>query len=205
MGFSSEELKLFVSAATGWNIRWKQHICCWDCSSDCRTVPQNLASSLSRLASQKPRVSSSGATATSLPVKTMLYWLCLSWALISCICHVGSWNRQEAEEKVCPWLPTGPKALPWSMPSFPQHSTQESAMHLTGWFKSWEVWSWPKCHEGVRIQCHFTENGYFRPDLAHIVLGSETRLLLCVQIWQLFPLVILTTTLWSDATDEWLV
>lgn len=157
MGFSSEELQLFASAATGWNTTWKQHICCWDHSNDCRTVPQNLVSSLSRLASQKARVSSSVARATLLPAKTMLYWLCPSWGLISCICHVGSWNREAAEEKLCPWFPAGPSAPPWSMSSLPQHSTQEWAMHLTGWFKSWEVWSWPKCHEGVCIQCHFTE------------------------------------------------
>lgn len=49
------------------------------------------------------------------------------------------------------------------------------------------------------------KNGYFRPDLAHIILGNETRLLLCVQRWQLFALVILTITFWSDATDEWLI
>lgn len=39
------------------------------------------------------------------------------------------------------------------------------------------------------------KNCYFRPDLVYIILRSETRLLLCVQRWQLFALVTLTITL----------
>lgn len=71
-------------------------------------------------------------------------------------------TEKKLRRKCVPGSQLVPTLSPRSMSSLPQHSTQEWAMHLTGWFKSWDVWSWPKCHEGVWIQCHFTEKLLFQ-------------------------------------------
>lgn len=172
-----------------------------------QNFPQNLVSSLSRLFfTQKARVSSSVATATLLPAKTMLYWLCPSWGLISCICHVGSWNREAAEEKLCP---PGSQLVPALPPEArpPYHSTQHRSGQCTslGDLRAERSGAGQNAMKGFVSSAISQKNGYFRPDLTHIIHGSETRLLLCVQRWQLFALVIWTITLWSDATDEWLI
>jgi len=38
-----------------------------------------------------------------------------------------------------------------------------------------------KYHEGFWIQCPFTDNHYLMPNLVYIVLGSYTRLCVCVK------------------------
>lgn len=203
MGFSSEELQLFVFAATGWNTRWKQPICCWDYSNDCRPVPRTWPLlSAGWLSKKQGEV----AVGPQLPAA------CKNHALLA-LSKLGSDHLHLSRGILGQRSSWGESVS--LVPSWSQHSprkhvllttlNKEWAMHLSGWFKSWEIWSCPKCHEGVWIQCHSQKNGYFRPDLAHIILRRETRLLLCVQRWQPFALVILTITFWSDATDEWLI
>lgn len=114
------------------------------------------------------------------PCCSSLQRLCLSWHQINCLCHVGSWNRWEAGEKVSPRFLAGTsKLFPAARP--PYRHTQHRRWQCTSRsFTHWmikelgglELAALLKYHEGFWIQCPFTDNCYLRPSLAHIALGS---------------------------------
>lgn len=147
------------------------------------TIPQNVASSLVGLASQKARVSRqwsdsylAGCNNHAAPAYTGMSKLASDQLHLPCglLEQTRSWGEGDS-----PWFPAGTNRLfPAACP--PYHNTQCRRWQCTSQsFTRWvikelgglELAALLKYHERFGIQCDFTDNCYLRPNLVHIILG----------------------------------